>query len=186
MSKEKHTDESLAVLLAKGNTEAFDQLFDRYAHSVEYFFYRMLWGDKEKAADFTQELFLKVVEHIGSFDPRRTFKTWLFSMANNMCKNEYRKQEVRKNAQVDLIHGAETRSLNGGDTQADREVFFSALEQALEKEHPDKKSAFILRYVEETPLQEISEMLNIPVGTVKSGLHYTCKKLSTLLNAYKP
>ena len=92
------TDEQLVDELKNGNRAAFDFLFDRYAKKAEYYFYRMLWSNEEKAADFTQDLFLKVLEKIDLYKTEYSFKTWFFSMANNMCKNEYRKEEVKTKA----------------------------------------------------------------------------------------
>ena len=64
----------------------------------------MLWNDKEKAADFTQDLFLKVIEKVSSFNLDYCFKTWIFSIANNMCKNEYRKDHLSAE-QIKLSRG---------------------------------------------------------------------------------
>ena len=180
------TDEQLVDELKNGNRAAFDFLFDRYAKKAEYYFYRMLWSNEEKAADFTQDLFLKVLEKIDLYKTEYSFKTWFFSMANNMCKNEYRKEEVKTKANGHLKIVANTISYNGGDLATDQNKFNEVLFKTLDSFSEEKKTAFILKYIDDVPLQEISEILGIPIGTVKSGLHYTTKILAEILKPFKP
>ena len=97
------SDQQLVKMYLKGNGLAFEELFDRYYKRVEYFFYKMLWNDKEKAEDYAQDLFLKVIEKLETFNQELSFKTWLFSIANNMCKNEYRKKEVEQRSKNHFI-----------------------------------------------------------------------------------
>ena len=91
----KLSDERLMELIVRGDERAFGALYDRYHSRLLNYFHRMLWHDRERAQDFLQELFTKVARNPASYDPARPFCTWLFSVANNMCKNEYRKEEVR-------------------------------------------------------------------------------------------
>ena len=93
--KGNNTDEQLMQLIGQGNQEAFRQLYERHARRLQGFFLRMLAYDEEKAKDFTQELFIKVYEQSPRFNEGKSpFTTWLYSMAYNLCKNEYRHQEV--------------------------------------------------------------------------------------------
>lgn len=66
-------------------------MYDRYSPRMYRFFFRMLWRDAGKAEDFTQEIFLKIIEKPQLFDPERNFKTWIYTLASNLCKNEYRR-----------------------------------------------------------------------------------------------
>ena len=91
------TDESLMIAVSKGDQRAFDEIYQRYSSPLLGFFIRMLWKDREKAEDFVHDIFAKIIRKPELFDPKRSFKTWVYSVANNMCKNEYKKQEVRKN-----------------------------------------------------------------------------------------
>ena len=84
------------IMITDGNQAAFGELYDRYSRVMINYFYRMLWKDREKAEDFMHDLFTKIINKPKLYDPNRSFKTWIYSVANNMCKNEYRKQEVRK------------------------------------------------------------------------------------------
>ena len=179
-------DEDLMEHLCSGDQEAFDELYERYQKRVLYYFFRMLGSSKEKAMDFLQDLFLKLVEKPQLFDRKRKFSTWLFSVAHNMCKNEYRRLEVRKvmdpDAETDVVN---PNHKDPGDT-TDLKDFTQALYQALDNMEEDRKTAFLLRYREGFSIKEISEVLNCAEGTVKSKVFYTNKKLSLQLQAYNP
>jgi len=92
------SDERLMELIVRGDERAFGALYDRYQRKLIGYFARMLWNDRERAQDLLQELFTKIARQPGSYDPARPFSTWLYSVANNMCKNEYRREAVRKAA----------------------------------------------------------------------------------------
>ena len=93
----KSSDEDLIISISNGNNDAFNELYSRYKDRLHYYFYRMLSQDKEIAKDFLQEIFMKIIYKANYFDPKMNFSTWIFSIANNMCKNEYRRQDIRKN-----------------------------------------------------------------------------------------
>src|SRR6478752_1050031 len=89
------SDEELMRLLQRGEEQALVHLYDRYGRKLLRYFHRMLWRDETRAQDFLQDLFMKVMEHPNHFNSDRKFSTWLYSVAHNMCKNEYRKQKLR-------------------------------------------------------------------------------------------
>ena len=184
----KETDESLMQKIAKGDSYAFEVLYDRYSVHLVNYFYKMLWQDREKAEDFMQDLFTKIVQKPEAFDTSRRFKTWLFSIANNMCKNEYRKQEVRKNTSNGLDEQIGIKDL--GNLQQDKQVdinFFSeALDRELEKLDAKHKTTFILRFKMNLSIKEIADALDTSPGTVKSRIFYTLKKLSANLEEFNP
>ncbi len=97
-SHTSHTDEELLKLSAEGQKTAFEEIYNRYSGRIYNYFLRMNRNDSAKAQDLTQDLFLKIIQNQADFDLTRSFKTWIFSMANNMCKNIYRHQEVVKKA----------------------------------------------------------------------------------------
>jgi len=91
---ERLGDERLMELVVRGDERAFAALYDRYHGRLLNYFHRMLWHDRERARDMLQDLFTKLANRPASYDPARPFQTWLFSVANNMCKNAYRHEEV--------------------------------------------------------------------------------------------
>ena len=119
-----YTDEELMRSFIEGDKVSFEQIYDRYESFMVNFFYRKLWSDRIKAEDFAHDLFTKIIDKPESFDLTRNFKTWLFSVANNMCKNEYKKQEVRKNTAYDVPEGVEARDQGTlQDTEVDKSNF---------------------------------------------------------------
>ena len=88
------SDEALIQLLSNNNEKAFNELYGRYAEQMFHFFYKMLYQDEELAEDFCQNLFLKIFEKANSYDPKYKFSTWIYTMATNMCKNEYRRNSL--------------------------------------------------------------------------------------------
>lgn len=179
------SDERLMELIVRGDERAFTTLYDRYQRKLLAYFHRMLWSDRERAQDFLQELFTKIAQRPQSYDPARPFSTWLYSVANNMCKNEYRRVGTRKAAavhlkpetdRVDALHGVEV----------DRERFRRRLEDELDRLEPDHKATFVMRYHEDMAIKEIAGTFGISEGTVKSRLFYTLKKLAERLNEFDP
>ena len=95
-----YSDSELMQLIVSGDQAAFSELYNRYKGRLYYYFYRMLGNSSEQANDFLQEIFMKIIEKPESYNPTYTFQTWLFSVANNMCKNEYRRRGVRLEYEV--------------------------------------------------------------------------------------
>ena len=179
-------DEGLMQQLSAGRKDAFDELYIRYAKKMHFFFCKMLQGDREKADDFTQNIFLKLIEKPHLFDPEMRFSSWLYRIAGNMCRNEYRRLSIRNEVQtdeeLDMHHYENESSIRNIDLSA----FKKELETALDTFPQEHKMIFHLRFYEELSIKEISEIIDCPEGTVKSRLFYSIKKLSNLLNDYNP
>lgn len=181
------TDEALMLAISKGDKCAFDELYARYAKPLCSYFVRMLWKDREKAEDFVHDLFAKIIHKPEYFDPTRTFKTWVYSVANNMCKNEYKKQEVRKNTSlgIDNHYAVKDQSVNVMSEVSDmqfKEVFDVRMSE-LDVKH---REAFQLRHIDGLSIKEISELLELNEGTVKSRVFYAIKYLAEGLKEFNP
>lgn len=180
-------DNELMKHIAKKDTIAFSVLYDRYSDLLVNYFYKMLWQDREKAEDFMQDFFAKIIEKPKLYDTTRNFKTWMFSVANNMCKNEYRKQAVRANTNNTIDDGIQVTDLNTDIVkQTDENKFSERLTEELDQLDENQKSTFVLRYYQDMPIKEIAKTLNCSEGTVKSRLFYTLKKLSSSLKEFSP
>lgn len=182
---EKHTDEALMALLLEKDQKAFEILYDRYGKLMYNYFYRMLWRDKEKSRDFTQELFAKLIQKPHLFDQGRNFKTWLYSIANNMCKNEYAKNDVRRVAHAELKRDGEWSGGVEPQKNMDRQQFMEKLTEALQELDEVKRTTFELRFHQDMSIIEISEAMQCSEGTVKSRLFYTLKELNAKLKIYE-
>lgn len=183
----KLSDEELMISISKGDKRAFDELYQRYSKPLINFFFRLMWKDREKAEDFMHDLFAKIICKPDSFDPTRSFKTWMYSVANNMVKNEYKKQEVRKNTSNGLDNTYAVSDVNANvvgevqDVQFRNE--FEVSLAALDEKHSE---AFKLRHIEGLSIKEIAEMLSLSDGTVKSRLFYATKYLAESLKDFDP
>jgi RNA polymerase sigma-70 factor (ECF subfamily) len=185
-----YTDEELMRLIRKRNCDAFNEIYSRYSKRLLYYFYRMLGASEDKAQDFLQDLFLKVLEKSDLFNPEQKFSTWIFSIAANQCKNEYRRTSVR-NSYLKAQKAEENMDFSGNSHhQADDKIDHRALQKALirelEKFDHSFKNIFILRYQENMSVREISEMTGHKEGTVKSRLFYMTKKLAQNLWDFHP
>jgi RNA polymerase sigma-70 factor (ECF subfamily) len=173
--------------LSKGNELAFSELYNRYAKILLNYFYRRLWSDREKAEDFVQDLFTKIIQNPTSFDTNRNFKSWVFTVAGNMCKNEYKRSAVRsntissENATIQLVD----LNIQPHDTM-DEKAFIEELEKLLADMDEKHSEVFILRHFNQMSLKEIGDILSCNEGTVKSRLFYATKRIANELNRFNP
>lgn len=168
------TDEQLLTAVAQKESAAFAVLYDRYGRRMYRYFYRMLWQDAAKSEDFTQDLFLKIIEKAHTFRHESTFKTWAYTMASNMCKNEFRRLSYRENAS---IPDAETVYEFLPET-IDQTMLVHELRTCIGDLDLPFRTCFILRYQEELSVREICSITGLPEGTVKSRLHRALQKVS--------
>lgn len=172
--------------IMRGDKRAFDTLYGRYSGALMRYFHRMLWRDKEKVEDFVQDFFMKIIRQPESFDAKRKFTTWMYSVANNMCKNEYRRMEIRKPTEFESVSGIVTSDQPDAGKRIDRKMFMNSLSLELGKLEETHRSVFVLRFEENLSIKEIAEVLEISEGTVKSRLFYTLRKLADKLKVYAP
>jgi len=117
----------------------------------------------------------------------RSFKTWLYSVANNMCKNEYKKQEVRRGTSNGLdnhfaLFDPSSNVLNEVQDMIFQEAFQKSMTD-LDQKH---KEVFALRHMDGLSIKEISEVLETNEGTIKSRLFYATKYLAASLSEFNP
>jgi RNA polymerase sigma-70 factor (ECF subfamily) len=178
------SDEELMVLLAsKRKNEALTELHSRYAKRILGFFIRMFKGDQAKSQDFTQDLFLRVFEKHAQFNPERKFYTWMYVIASNMCKTEFRKLP-----DLQIPENESTISLGSkwNENIVDKALFQTELKKAIEQLEEYHQIAFVLRYMQELSIKEIAEITEVSEGTVKSRLFYATKKITVKLELFNP
>lgn len=186
-SYKTESDEQLMQLSALSDQLAFSELYDRYATRMVNYFYRMLGNDRDKAEDFMQDLFTKLIHKPELYKVGRPFKPWIYSIANNMCKNEYRRLSIRNNSPMEVHENTKAfQDLPSHSRKMDLKTFNEQLSKQLDGLDQKHRTAFILRYKEEFSIREISEIMECSEGTVKSRLFYTLKKLSSNLAVYDP
>jgi RNA polymerase sigma-70 factor (ECF subfamily) len=180
------SDEELMAYLINGNHKAFEEIYKRYAPFMLRFFYRHLYHDKDKAQDFLQDLFMKVIEKANAYKPDKKFKVWLYTIANNMCKNEYRRNGVRGYKVNDFGVIIDDHVSLIIQHKFDRNLFNKMLTEELKAMDDVQSLTFSLRYLDHLSVREISEIMECAEGTVKSRLFYTLKRLTTKLEIFNP
>jgi RNA polymerase sigma-70 factor (ECF subfamily) len=186
-SYKKYSDEELMFLIGNGDMLYLKELYQRYSNKLLFYFYRMLGGDEGKAQDFLQDVFLKILEKPGQFNKNMKFSTWIFTIASNLCKNEYRRLKVRETTrnESDMDHHEQV-NITDQIQKINQNDFERAVQYELKNMDPEQSSTFILRYQENLSIKEISEILNCSPGTVKSRIFYITKKLASRLKAFNP
>ena len=106
-----------------GEPRAFEVLYDRYSERLLNYFYRMLGNHRENAHDMLQDLFLKIINKPHLFNPEKRFLTWIYTVAANMCKNEYRRRDIRRIE----------RPLPDSEEQLDAKIFEKNLHDSFEQ-----------------------------------------------------
>jgi RNA polymerase sigma-70 factor (ECF subfamily) len=183
------SDEELMIKIGKGSEPAFDELYNRYSRKALAFFYRMYNNDEEKAQDALQDIFMKIAEKPGLFDTGKKFSPWFFSIAYNMCKNEYKRSTIKRTAHAEIKHtgSAHDESLfKNISGRMDAKLFRNSLHERLSELSDDKRAAFLLKYQDNKSIKEIAEIQECSEGTVKSRLFYTIKYLAAELAAFDP
>lgn len=180
-------DLSLVQAILRGDQDAFRQLVERYQRSVYNITWRMVRND-EDARDLTQETFIRVFRGLGTYDQTRTFSTWLFRIATNLCIDHHRKKKMRTVSIDGSQIGDETRepmALPDHGPRPDRlhEVTNLAerIDTFLERLSPAYRAVLVLRYREQLSYEEMAEVLDIPLGTVKARLHRAHRHLRDLM-----
>lgn len=179
------SDEVLMERIIQRDKLAFSELYDRYSGRMMAYFMRMLWNDKEKAEDFLQDLFMKIARQPELFDTSRVFKPWVYAVANNLCKMEYRKTSKRASS-VSLDKAPEIADNSQRiPEQVDRRAFTRKLKEVLETIKEPHKSTFMLRYFDELSLKEIAQIHDCSEGTVKSRIFYTLRNIAAKMPQFQ-
>lgn len=181
------SDAELVGQALAGSQAAFRELVTRYAAPALNLIARLVQS-RALAEDLAQEAFLRAFQRLASYDPRRRFSSWFLQIAHNVAIDHLRRHQVDTvslDALVSEGHpGAEadvTRSSPA--VHAERAALASAIERALARIRPEHRSAIVLHYQEGLGHEDISIILGIPIGTVKTYLHRGRKELAALLSA---
>jgi RNA polymerase sigma-70 factor, ECF subfamily len=167
-------DSILVQRTISGNQEAFRLLYRRHVGPVRRLVYQMT-TDSQVLDDLTQDVFLKVHRNLSKFRGDAQFSTWIFRIAYNVCQ-DYHRRKGRSNKVVNMP--VEDLPISAPDAEilsrVDRQELVS---RALETLTPDHRAVVILHDLQEKPQEEVAQILEVPVGTVKSRLFYGRRKL---------
>lgn len=173
----EHFDARLVKLARKGDQVAFAELVDLYKDRLFHLGYRML-SNRHEAEDVVQETFLRVYKNWSRYDEKQKFSTWIYRIATNLCIDRLRKRKPNYylDAEMNDQEGMDGYTLIPGDERTpETEYLLSETQQtihrAIEGLPAKYRSVIVLRYLQEMSLQEISDVLDMPVTTVKTRVH---------------
>lgn len=176
----------------EGDRTAFRQLVDTFRERLLQFFYRLCW-DRDRAEDLTQELFLKLMLSSKRYKPQGRMTTFVYRVATNLWIDHYRQQRPRPRmfSYDQVLHPADDsaapREYAGDDPSPHEQLADSeerlAMRKALERLTEPHRLVFELAVYQERPYAEISDLLGIPIGTVKSRMHNAVTALKDLMAA---
>ena len=162
--------------------EQFRTLYLEHGPRAQGFFMRMMGYDVQLAKDMVQELFTRIWEHRDSFKADASFTTWMFSIAYNMCKNEYRHREIVSTYREYIMTTA--TDIGADDDTLEQNQRRQMLAKAVSSLPESQKPLFLLRYDEELTVPEISRIAKLPEGTVKSRLLSALKSVKESMSKY--
>ncbi|UMZ72559.1 RNA polymerase sigma factor [Natranaerofaba carboxydovora] len=181
-------DELLVQRCKKGQLEAYEKLIKKYENKVYSLCYRYS-GNYDDANDLAQEAFIKVFNSIDKFKGKSAFSTWLYRVTANVCLDEMRK---KKKTPISIDKPQETEEgevyFNLPDQKYNPEIIAEKndlkqlVHKGISKLPKEQRIIIILREMEELSYEEISEVLEISIGTVKSRLNRARKNLKEILS----
>lgn len=172
-------DGEVVSAFLSGEERAFDELVTRYQGRLLSFVYRTI-GDRDRAEDLVQEVFIRVYRHIGRFDRSKKFSTWIYTIASNLAKNELRNRSRNPLVLFQTIKAKfedEDRPLQFEDLHTRPDDLFrkrylrEAVEESVKKLPLHHREVFVLRELEGKSYEEIAEITGVNLGTVKSRLN---------------
>jgi len=175
-------DNALVAGALKGKIGSFKELVSRYRNPA-FLFARGMVGNSEDALDLSQEAFIRVHRHLKRFDPAYSFKTWFFHILSNICKNYLRQRKVRGQYMTPLDSVAPV----AGAVEERPDIAYQRSETQKQvwdaiADLPEKfREIIILNHFQDMSYEQISEILEIPRGSVMSRLYYARQKLREIL-----
>jgi RNA polymerase sigma-70 factor, ECF subfamily len=185
------SDQEVVLMARAGREPAYRELIRRYERPIFALLFRMV-RDRELAEDLSQETFIKALNAIESYRPEFKFSSWIFKIANNAAIDHLRRREL-DTLSLDGSPHAETpeamqaTALQIGARQespldaVEAKELGGAIEVAIGRLRPEYRACILLRHVEGRAYEEIAEMLDLPLGTVKTYIHRARNELRQAL-----
>lgn len=179
------TEQECIARARAGDEDAFTPLVENYQAAIYNLCYRML-GNPQEAEDAAQEAFLRAYSQLRRYDPTRSFKTWLFSIASHYCIDLLRKRRLTWLSIEDEAlppHPALHDPTLGPEESAARHEQTAAVQGLLGRLAPDDRTVIVMRYWYDLSYEEIAEATGATVSSVKSRLHRARGALAEMLPA---
>ncbi len=187
------SDEDLMSQFQAGVVEAFDILVGRYKDPLTNYIYRFL-GDMKECEDLLQETFLRVYRNRHSYRRIAKYSTWLYTIAGNLARSEYRKRKRRRLYSLQSVNRDEEEyeveipdETFSPDRHTESVFQDQYIQDALKKIPQEFREVVVLRDVQQLAYEEIADITGLPMGTVKSRINRGRTKLQALLkDIYSP
>jgi RNA polymerase sigma-70 factor (ECF subfamily) len=183
--------EDLMARIAKGDEDAFEILVNHHQIFVLNLIYRFI-GDRTQAKDLAQEVFLRVWQTAGSYEPKAKFTTWIYRVTANLCLNELKSARRRKwlpfHRSDKNVNSVEETFSDGSPTAEDvvlAKERSSQITDALQSLPENQRLALILKRYDEFSYQEIAQILGCSVSAVESLLVRAKRTLQEKLKIFK-
>jgi RNA polymerase sigma-70 factor (ECF subfamily) len=183
-------DSGVVAAYLAGDRRSFDVLVDRYQRRLLNFVYRTI-GDRERAEDLVQEVVIRVHRHLHRFDQSKKFSTWIYTIASNLAKNELRNRSRNPLVLFQTISKtdseADQRPLQFEDLHSRPDDLFhkrhlrELVEGAVAQLPEHHRIVFVLRELEGKTYEEIAEITDCNLGTVKSRLNRARNRFAQLI-----
>lgn len=186
------TDQEIVALARGGSERAYRELVRRYERPIFSLVYRMV-RNREQAEDLSQETFIKALNALDSYRPEYKFSSWIFKIANNAAIDQLRRRELdtlslEGSPHAETPEAVQATALQIGARQESPLDTVEALELggeievAIDQLRPEYRSCILLRHVEGYAYEEIAEILDLPLGTVKTYIHRARHELRAALS----
>ena len=161
-------DRELMKQASDGNRAAFGKLVTKYKDRLYNFIYRMM-PEANEAQDILQETFMRAYKERERYQPDFAFSTWLYTIAANLVRSEYRRRKRWKFVSIGI--GSQDDEIAIPDVGYKDLNLLPFIEKAMEKLGAEYRTAFVLRDIQQLPYEQIAQIMKVPVGTVKSRLN---------------
>jgi len=169
----------------EGRQGAWETLMNMYAKKVFNMSYQFS-GSREEAEDLTQDIFLKLYNSLSKYDFQRNFTAWLLTLTKNYLIDEYRRTKWEKTQRDDFNEDLLAQaSLKGPETDLDRKETQAVIWEGLNRLSSEMRMCIILRDLQGRSYEEMTEVLGIPLGTVKSRVNRARIQLAEVLRERK-
>jgi RNA polymerase sigma-70 factor (ECF subfamily) len=158
-------DQALVERCQRGDRKALEELVGHYEKPLFNAAYRIL-GNPDDAADATQVVFMKAFEHLGQYDPKYKFFSWIYRIAVNEAINQ-----LKRGRNQQPLDDTEVAGTRGPDANVEAGDLYREIQDGLMGLSEDYRTVIVLRHFSECSYQQISEILQIPEKTVKSRLY---------------
>jgi RNA polymerase sigma-70 factor (ECF subfamily) len=185
MNEEK--DQSLVKRTLRGDKKAFEMIIRKYQQPLLGYIGRMV-GQREMALDFTQDVFVKAYASLRTYEPRYKFSTWLFKIASNLVIDHWRKKKIPSFSLSEPLGGDDdglTLEVPDDEPSVSRTFELTEVrrkvETAMEKLPGPLRELFVWRHVNELSYEEMAEIKELPIGTVKNRVFQAKEMIRRLL-----